>query len=121
MTDLNSYLHLAGAEIGEFKAKPTSFEGNQEDASPAFFRSEDGTLEIGIWECTPGRFNADRTRSSETCHIISGKVEMRRADGEVRTLGPGDLLVLPLGWKGEWHLVERTPKLYVVHNELSAT
>lgn len=115
LTDLSTYLGLATMDIGEFAPKPTSVEGNQMEASRVLFRSDDGTLEIGIWECTPGRSTADRSHSSETCHFISGRVEMRRADGEVRHLGPGDLLVLPQGWKGEWRLLERTRKLYVLH------
>jgi len=115
MIDLSTYLGLAGADIGPFSPKPTSVEGDQQEAALALFRSQDGTLEIGIWECTPGRFTADRSQASETCHIISGKVEMRHLDGTTQLLGPGDLLVLPQGWKGEWRLLERTRKLYVIH------
>ncbi|WP_246688565.1 MULTISPECIES: cupin domain-containing protein [unclassified Mesorhizobium] len=73
------------------------------------------TADIGIWECTPGRFTADRSGSSEICHIIPGRVEVSRADGEMHELGPGDLLVLPQGWKGEWHIHE-TRKLYMIHS-----
>lgn len=113
MIEFSSFKDLANVDIGAFSPKPTSVEGNQMEASRTFFRSDDGSLEIGIWECTPGRFTADRSLSSETCHIISGRVRMRRADGEVRLLDPGDLLVLPLGWKGEWEILERTRKLYV--------
>jgi uncharacterized protein len=116
LIDLATYHGLATAEIGPFSPKPTSIEGDQMEAARTLFQSEDGSLEIGIWECTPGLFSADRSRSSETCHIISGLVEMRRADGETRKLGPGDLLVLPRGWKGEWRIIERTRKLYVIHS-----
>lgn len=116
LIDLSTFHDLAGAEIGPFAPKPTSIEGDQMEAARSFFRSADGTLDIGIWECTPGRFTADRTRSSETCHIISGRAEMRTADGAARMLGPGDLLVLPLGWKGEWRILETTRKLYVIHS-----
>ena len=115
MIDLATYQGLATTEIGPFSPKPTSIEGNQMEAARALFESEDGSLQIGIWECTPGRFTADRSLSSETCYIISGLVEMRRADGEVRKLGPGDLLVLPQGWKGEWRIIETTRKLYVTN------
>lgn len=115
MADLSTFMGLAHADVGEFAPKPTSIEGDQKEAARSLFKSQDGTLDIGIWECTPGRFTADRSKSSETCHIISGRVEMRRADGETQNLGPGDLLVLPLGWKGEWRLLERTRKLYVIH------
>lgn len=115
MIDLSTFRDLGSAEIGPFSPKPTSVEGDQQEAARTLFQSEDGSLEIGIWECTPGRFTADRTDSSETCHIIAGRVEMRRADGETRVLGPGDLLVLPQGWKGEWRILETTRKLYVTH------
>jgi uncharacterized cupin superfamily protein len=115
LKDLSTYLALANADIGAFSPKPTSITGNQVEASRTLFRSEDGSLEIGIWECTPGRFSADRTHNSEICHIISGRVEMHRADGETQQLGPGDLLVLPQGWKGEWRILETTRKLYVIH------
>jgi uncharacterized protein len=113
LIEFSSYKDLATVDIGAFSPKPTSVEGNQKEASRTFFRSADGSMEIGLWECTPGRFLADRSQSSETCHIISGKVQMRRADGEVQLLGPGDLLVLPVGWKGEWQILETTRKLYV--------
>jgi len=112
--ELSTYAGLATGEIGDFAPKPTSYEGDQLEASRSFFRSEDGLLDVGVWECTPGRFTADRTQSSEVCHIIFGVVEMRRDDGEIRRLTAGDLLVLPKGWKGVWHIVEQTRKLYVV-------
>ena len=115
LVDISTYLELAGAEVGTFGPKPTSVEGNQQEAARALFKSADGTMEIGIWECTPGRFTADRTHASEICYIISGRVEMRSVDGTPRELGPGDLRALPQGWEGEWRLIERTRKLYVIH------
>jgi uncharacterized cupin superfamily protein len=114
MIDFSTFQDLATAEIGAFSPKPTSIEGDQVEAARTLFQSEDGSLQIGIWECTPGRFTADRSQSSETCHIISGRVEMTRLDGETRQLGPGDLLVLPQGWVGEWRILETTRKLYVI-------
>ncbi|WP_192177874.1 cupin domain-containing protein [Mesorhizobium amorphae] len=114
MIDLSTFHDLARTEISQFSPKPTSIEGDQVEAVRTLFQSQDGTVEIGIWECTPGRFTADRSRSSEICHIISGLVEVRRADGETRELRPGDLLVLPQGWKGEWRIRETTRKLYMI-------
>lgn len=115
MIDLETFKHLAAIELGEAAPKPTSVEGNQYEAAKTLWASADGTLEVGVWECTPGRFTADRTASSELCHIISGRAEMRTLDGEVRELTAGDLLVLPQGWRGEWRLYETTRKLYVMH------
>ncbi|ESX32022.1 cupin [Mesorhizobium sp. LSHC440B00] len=116
MIDLSTFHDLATAEIGAFSPKPTSIEGDQVEAVRSFFQSPDGTVDIGIWECTPGRFTADRSDSSEICHIISGRVELSRIGGEVRELGPGDLLVLPQGWKGEWLIRETTRKLYMIQS-----
>ena len=73
-----------------------------------------GELEIGIWECTPGRFTADRTKASEFCHLISGRIEMTHADGRKVQLGAGDAINLPLGWTGEWRVLEQVRKLYVI-------
>ncbi|WP_081709773.1 cupin domain-containing protein [Mesorhizobium erdmanii] len=116
LIDLSTFHDLAETDIGAFSPKPTSIEGNQVEAARSLFQSPDGTVDIGIWECTPGRFTADRSGSSEIRHIISGRVEVSRADGEVRELGPGDLLVLPQGWKGEWRIRETTRKLYMIQS-----
>lgn len=114
MIDFSTFTDLASADIGPFAPKPTSLEGNQQEAARELFESLDGSMSIGIWECTPGRFTADRTKSAETCHIISGRVEMRHPDGTTELLGPGDLLVLPQGWVGEWRILEQTRKLYII-------
>ncbi|HWT98562.1 MAG TPA: cupin domain-containing protein [Terriglobales bacterium] len=114
MIDFSTFKDLASADIGPFAPKPTCLEGDQQEAARTLFESVDGSMSIGIWECTPGRFTADRTKSSETCHIISGRVEMRHVDGKTEILGPGDLLVLPQGWAGEWRILERTRKLYII-------
>lgn len=115
MIDLQTFMHLAGIDLGEPAPKPTSVEGDQREAAKTLWMSEDGSVEVGVWECTPGRFTADRSSSSEICHIISGRVEMRTLEGAVRELGAGDLLVLPQGWRGEWVLRETTRKLYLIH------
>jgi hypothetical protein len=61
MTDLSTFLTLADIPLNPAVPKPTSLEGNQMEASRALYSSPDGRVEIGIWECTPGRFTADRS------------------------------------------------------------
>lgn len=113
MIDLSAFPDLAGLDLGAMTDKPTSFEGNQKEAALSLYTSPDGKVDIGVWECTPGRFRADRTASSEFCHFLTGRVEMRHADGTLQSFGPGDAFNLPLGWKGEWHVVEHVRKVYV--------
>jgi uncharacterized cupin superfamily protein len=114
MMDLAAFHALGDAALGPFTPKPTSIEGDQQEASRVLWTSADERVAIGIWECTPGRFTADRTKASEFCHLISGRIEMTHADGRKVQLGPGDAINLPLGWKGEWRVLEQVCKLYVM-------
>lgn len=114
MIDLSAFHALAGLDLGQMAPKPTSIEGNQMEASATLATHDGGKVEIGVWECTPGRFTADRSKSAEFCHFIAGRVEMTHADGTKQLLGPGDAIDLPLGWKGEWRVIETVRKLYVI-------
>jgi uncharacterized cupin superfamily protein len=113
--DFKSFASLASIDLGELQPKPTSISGDQREASQTLWTSDDGLLEIGVWECTPGRFTAARDGNSETCHFVSGSVTLHNADGSSQTMGPGELLVLPQGWRGEWTIHEHTRKLYILH------
>jgi uncharacterized protein len=113
MIDLQTFSKLAAVPLGSFAAKPTSLTDGQCEASSKLWTSPDGATTIGIWECTPGRFTADRSKVAEYCHILSGTATVSNQDGSVvRDIGPGDLLVLPLGWTGEWVIHTRMRKLY---------
>lgn len=114
MINLSTFVGLARMDLGPMAPKPTSFEGNQQEASVTLVTHDDGRVEIGVWECTPGRFTADRSKSAEFCHFIAGRVQMTHADGRKELLGPGDAVDLPLGWKGEWRVIETVRKLYVI-------
>jgi uncharacterized protein len=114
MIDLSAFTGLAQMPLGPFAPKPTSVEGDQMEASVTLCSHNGGQVEIGVWECTPGRFTADRSKSAEFCHFIAGRVEMTHADGRKQLLGPGDAVDLPLGWKGEWRVIEQVRKLYVI-------
>lgn len=114
MPDFATHLALAAMDIGPFEPKPTSFEGAQQEASADLWVSADGRVSLGVWECTPGRFTADRSGSTEFCHFLSGRVEMTYPDGTVQAFGPGDAITLPQGWKGVWHVVEQVRKIYVI-------
>ena len=115
MTSLDVFAGLAQIPLGPFSDKPTRFDDGQQEASTVLWATPDGKTKIGLWECQPGRFSADRTRAGEYCHILSGRASVRNADGTMlREVGAGDLLVLPQGWKGEWTIHEHVRKLFVI-------
>lgn len=115
MINLSTFTDLAAVDVGAFSPKPTSVTEGQIEASVSLWESEDGKTKIGVWECTPGQFTADRSASAEYCHILSGAATVSNKDGEiVRDIKAGDLLVLPIGWKGEWVIHEHMRKLYMM-------
>ena len=115
MIDLETFGDISTISIGAFSAKPTSLTEDQKEAAKTLWQSEDGLISIGVWECTPGHFTADRSEAGEYCHIISGTATVRNHDGtKEREIRPGDLLILPQGWKGEWVIHEHMRKLYII-------
>ena len=115
MVSLEAFGDLSATPVGEFKPKPTTLTEGQTEAVSILWSSADESTSIGVWECTPGRFTADRTAAGEYCHIISGKATVQNSDGTgSRDIGAGDLLVLPQGWTGEWTIHEHMRKLFVI-------
>lgn len=115
MIDLKVFADLANQALGSFADKPTSLTAGQQEASSVLWTSADGHTTIGVWECMPGHFTADRTKAGEYCHILSGRASVTNGDGSgTKDIGPGDLLVLPQGWTGEWVIHEHIRKLFVI-------
>lgn len=115
MIDLKTFTNVAAIALGDFADKPTTLTAGQQEAARTLWASDDGRIKIGVWECTPGRFTADRTQAGEYCHVISGRASVSNADGSrTRDIGPDDLLVLPQGWTGEWVIHEHMRKLFVI-------
>jgi uncharacterized cupin superfamily protein len=115
MIDLETFASLATISLSRFSDKPTTLTPGQQESAATLWTSPDGQTSIGVWECTPGHFTADRTKAGEYCHIISGSATVRNSDGSnTREIGPGDLLVLPQGWTGEWVLHEHMRKFFVI-------
>jgi uncharacterized cupin superfamily protein len=110
---LETFADLAHQPMGEINPKPTRLTKDQEEASTPLWASAHRGVKIGIWECSPGRFTADRSTTAEYCHIILGSATVTNlSDGNSRDIKAGDLLVLPLGWTGEWVIHEHMRKLY---------
>ena len=110
-------LHVAdldSVDLGEFKPKPTSLTGDVQERSKVLWASPDGTVSIGLWECTPGTFAATRDGYSEVAHITAGRFTLTTPDGVTTTHGPGDLVVTNDGWRGTWDVSEAVRKVWVI-------
>ena len=105
--------NTAGADLGA--ASPVAVPlGEPVAQTRAYAVERTDQVETGIWECTPGRFTADRTEIAEICHILTGRMTLHNGDGTSREIGAGEMFVLPHGWRGEWTIHERTRKIYTM-------
>ena len=113
-------LHVAGLDaidLGEFRPKPTGLTGDPMEASKTLWTSLDGSVSIGVWECTPGTFAATREGYSEVAHITAGRFTLTTPDGVTSAHGPGDLVVTNEGWRGTWDVAETVRKVWVIQKQ----
>ena len=75
--------------------------------------SGDSRAEAGIWECTAGPSYWVQ-EENEVIYVLSGTLTVTPDGGEPTDIGPGDVAVFPLGWKGAWQLHETVRKVYVI-------
>lgn len=113
MISLDSFGDLSTTEVGTFK--PTTLIKGQTEALTKLRSSPNGRIDIGVWECTPGHFTADRRAVGEYCHIIAGRATVMNANGtNPCEIGPGDLLVLRQIWKGKWTILKHMCELFIM-------
>jgi hypothetical protein len=74
----------------------------------------EGATEVGVWECTPGRFPGTKEGISEMMHLLSGRATITDEDGTRHELSPGTMFVLLDGWRGEWEVHETVRKVYAI-------
>src|SRR5688500_15339642 len=63
------HIHAPHVDLPAPKPKPTSIT-NQFESTVTLW--DGGPIAAGVWECGPGEFTADRSTTTEVCHIISG-------------------------------------------------
>lgn len=110
--------NTADADLGAHAAKATSIEGNQTEAAVSVWVGGTGDkIDTGLWECTAGVFTAERIGYTEICTILSGRVTLEVEGAEPEEFGPGDIMVMPSGWKGVWRVHEPLRKHYTTIND----
>jgi uncharacterized protein len=88
-------------------------DGDPQASGTIIWRSEDGTLASGIWECTPGTF--DWNHADETLCLVSGRVTVTPEGGEAFDIVPGDTVFFPEGTRTRWNVTEKLRKAFHLH------
>lgn len=73
-----------------------------------------GLMKSGIWQASPGHLVGKREGWAEICHIMEGRATITTEGGAAETIGPGDVLILPDGWRGTWDIHETVRKFYAL-------
>jgi len=76
--------------------------------------SDDGQVELGIWEVTPGSFRGETDGIYEQMHFVAGSGTITDGDGVVTDIHPGVVMLCPDGWSGTWDVRETIRKTYAV-------
>jgi hypothetical protein len=103
---------VLGIELATGRPVPTATEGDPYESWHVL--SDDGKVELGIWEVTPGSFQGGTDGSYELMHFVAGRGTITAADGAVTEIKPGVVMLCPDGWSGRWNVRETVRKTYAV-------
>jgi uncharacterized protein len=76
--------------------------------------SDDGHVQTGIWECTPGSFPSRRDGICELMHFVTGDATIIDDDGTRHEIRPGVVRFFPDGWSGRWEIRATVRKTYAI-------
>ena len=103
---------VLAAELATGRAVPTAVDGEPYESWQVI--SDDGKVELGIWEVTPGSFRGETDGIYEQMHFVAGTGTITGSDGEVTEIRPGVVMLCPDGWSGVWDVRETIRKTYAV-------
>ena len=111
---LNNPLDIPRDELADWGtvAKPIG-EPVSTECGQLMFRRQNGSSEMGLWECTPGRWRCE-VEKDEFCYFLSGKSVYTADTGETITVEAGMAAAFPAGWKGDCEVFETVRKVYMV-------
>ncbi len=77
------------------------------------FQNDDKSSEMGLWQCTPGRWRCE-VENDEFFHVLAGRAVYTEDDGTTTEVTAGMTCAFPAGWRGECEVVETVRKVYMV-------
>lgn len=113
MTLHSHLLDIATAELAPSAAPARIVSG--EPTCREWVIVDNGTVEIGIWEVTPGVFRSVKTDIGEVVEFVSGAGHIEHPDGSTSPIAPGVIVEFLPGWEGTWFVEETTRKLYTIY------
>lgn len=104
-------LHVADAELAPDEIDPSSVVAGDPRASSKVLH-EEGRVERGIWQLTPGVVTD--TEADEIFTVLSGRATIEIKGGSTLRVGPGDVCVFAEGAETTWTVHETLRKVYQI-------
>jgi uncharacterized protein len=86
-----------------------------DDRTADFPLLDDGEVQIGIWECTPGVAPDPGGDYDETMFMVSGRLAVDHGESSF-DVAPGTLWATPRHFASTWWVHQTVRKLYVIDN-----
>lgn len=91
----------------------TVVEGTLDERGHLFFTNSDGTVNAGVWQCTPCTERVRDYPYDQCCFVLEGSLTIIDEDGDSETFGPGDSFMIPRGFNGDWKMTEPYKNFFV--------
>lgn len=83
--------------------------------SCGLYATNDGKIKTGTWECEPGTSRWEFLNRGEFIHVISGRMIVHEDGQHPLELSEGSTAVFPIGWQGDWIVLETLRKVFVIY------
>ena len=91
----------------------TVSEGTAVEIGHIFFTNENGSVNAGVWECTPCTEQIRNYPYDQCCFVLEGTLTIMDESGHAETFGPGEAFMIPRGFNGSWRMTERYRNFFV--------
>jgi uncharacterized protein len=88
--------------------------GDPQASGTVLWKSDDSTLAVGIWACTPGSFRW--THADEMAVVVEGRATVEREGEDPVELAPGVAVFFPEGLTTRWTVHEPLRKAFHLHS-----
>ena len=84
-----------------------------------YFMHPSGRMNVGVWDCQPGKWQIPSHPNNELCVITEGDAVVEDGLGNVHHLRQGDAFVLVEGMDTTWTVERYVKKIFVVVYDLA--
>jgi uncharacterized cupin superfamily protein len=88
------------------------------------FSNQDESFQVGIWESTSGSIPASAEYFHgyhEFMYPLRGSIKLSHVNGQVSVTNPGEGVLIPSNWDGEFAVPEGILKIWISYTETATT